>query len=410
MAVNVERLWRRLEELGKIGKKEDGIYCLALSEEDNQAYSLVQKYMEEAGMMVHTDAAGNLIGRKEGKNPNAPVIMTGSHIDTVYGGGIFDGRLGVIGGIEAVQEMNEQGIELENPIEVVAYRDEEGTRFIGSYSGARYRTGRPLPGILDHVDKDGISVREALKSSGIDPDHVRDAALPEGYAKAHLELHIEQGAVLESLNLPVGVVTGICTQTRGEYIISGQASHAGTTPIPLRKDALCAASEVVLAIEEEAAAGDNCVATVGKIQAEPGGVNIVPGKVIFSIDIRHQDPAVKAALLEKINSRVDEICKRRGVEWKLNVLSEQTEAKPASKEVQDVIGEACREAGYEDYRMASGAGHDSGAFIGFCPMGMIFIRSKDGLSHNGDEYSSPEDCAAGVDILYRTMLKLGKEN
>ena len=232
MAVNVERLWRRLEELGKIGKKEDGIYCLALSEEDNQAYSLVQKYMEEAGMMVHTDAAGNLIGRKEGKNPNAPVIMTGSHIDTVYGGGIFDGRLGVIGGIEAVQEMNEQGIELENPIEVVAYRDEEGTRFIGSYSGARYRTGRPLPGILDHVDKDGISVREALKSSGIDPDHVRDAALPEGYAKAHLELHIEQGAVLESLNLPVGVVTGICTQTRGEYIISGQASHAGTTPIP----------------------------------------------------------------------------------------------------------------------------------------------------------------------------------
>ena len=198
MAVNKERIYRRLEELGKIGQREDGIYCMALSEEDNQACKLVRKYMEEAGMKVYVDAAGNLIGRKEGRNPNAPVVMTGSHIDTVYGGGIFDGRLGVIGGIEAVQVMNEQGIETEHPIEVAVYRDEEGTRFVGSYSGARFRTGRPLKGILDHVDRDGISVRAALEQSGIDPEHVQDAALPEGYGKAHLELHIEQGAVLES--------------------------------------------------------------------------------------------------------------------------------------------------------------------------------------------------------------------
>ena len=151
MAVNKERIYRRLEELGKIGQREDGIYCMALSEEDNQACKLVRKYMEEAGMKVYVDAAGNLIGRKEGRNPNAPVVMTGSHIDTVYGGGIFDGRLGVIGGIEAVQVMNEQGIETEHPIEVAVYRDEEGTRFVGSYSGARFRTGRPLKGMCVSV-------------------------------------------------------------------------------------------------------------------------------------------------------------------------------------------------------------------------------------------------------------------
>lgn len=409
MTINRERIWRRLQELGEIGKKEDGIYCMALSKEEDEAYDLVRRYMEEAGMKVHQDQAGNLIGRKEGKNPNAPVLMTGSHIDTVYGGGIFDGRLGVIGGIEAVQVMKENGIETEHPIEVVAYRDEEGTRFIGSYSGARFRTGRPLPGILDHVDKDGISVRQALKERGIDPEHVQDAALPAGYGLAHLELHIEQGAVLESLGLPVGIVTGICTQIRGEYVITGQSAHAGTTPIPLRKDALCAASEIVLAIEEEAEKSGSCVATVGKMQVNPGGVNIVPGQVVFSLDIRHLDMKVRDEILAKINARVDEICKRRKVEWKFTVLSEDKAPKPCSPEIQDVIGEACQEAGYPVHRMPSGAGHDSGSFVGFCPMGMIFIRSKDGLSHNGAEYSSPEDCAAGVEILYRSMLKLGKE-
>ncbi|RGY95850.1 Zn-dependent hydrolase [Clostridium sp. AM58-1XD] len=408
MTVNQERIFSRLKELGEIGKQEDGIYCMALSEEDNQAYELVRRYMEEAGMKVSTDAAGNLIGRKEGKNPKAPAVMTGSHIDTVYGGGIFDGRLGVIGGIEAVQTMNEQGIETESPIEVVAYRDEEGTRFMGSYSGARFRTGRPLAGILDHVDKDGISVREALRSCGIDPENVHQAALPAGYGKAHLELHIEQGAVLESKDLAVGIVTGICTQIRGEYTITGQSAHAGTTPIALRKDALCAASEAVLAIEEETAASDQCVATVGRIAAEPGGVNIVPGRVKFSLDIRHQDPDVRDELLERINKRIDEICKRRKVSWDLNVMSLETAGKPCSPDVQDVIANACEEAGYPVYRMASGAGHDSGAFVNFCPMGMIFIRSKDGLSHNGAEYSSPEDCAAGVEVLYRSMLKLAK--
>lgn len=409
MAVNKERIFNRLTELGKIGKKEDGIYCLALSKEENEAHALVRKYMEEAGLKVRVDAAGNLIGRKEGKDPQSSVVMTGSHIDTVYGGGIFDGRLGVIGGIEALQAMNEEGIETLHPIEVIAYRDEEGTRFVGSYSGAAHMVGKPPEGIMEHVDKDGISVTEALRECGIDPDHVTDAALPEGYAKAHLELHIEQGAVLESKGLAVGIVTGICAQIRGEYVIKGQSAHAGTTPLPLRKDALCAASEVILAIEDETKKSEGCVATVGRIVAEPGGVNVVPGTAKFSIDIRHQIPEVRDQLLKRINERVEEICSRRKVTWELNVLSRETTEKPCDPRIQKVIEEACIKEGYPVYKMPSGAGHDSGALIPFCPSGMIFIRSKDGLSHNGNEYSSPEDCEAGVKVLYDSLYQLAEE-
>lgn len=409
MSISKERIFNRLTELGEIGKKEDGIYCLALSKEENQAHTLIKKYMEEAGLKVRVDAAGNLIGRKEGKDPKAAVVMTGSHLDTVYGGGIFDGRLGVIGGIEALQAMNEDGIEVLHPIEVIAYRDEEGTRFVGSYSGASHMVGNPPEGIMNHVDKDGISVTEALRDCGIDPDHVTDAALPKGYAKAHLELHIEQGAVLESKGLSVGIVTGICAQIRGEYVIKGQAAHAGTTPLSLRHDALCAAAEVILAIEDETKKSEDCVATVGRITAEPGGVNVVPGEAKFSIDIRHQIPEVRDRLLKRINERVDEICKRRKVSWELNVLSRETTEKPCDPYIQEVIERACIKEGYPVYKMASGAGHDSGALIPFCPSGMIFVRSKDGLSHNGNEYTSPEDCEAGVKVLYDSLYQLAEE-
>lgn len=302
--INKDRLFNRLMELGQIGNTEDGVYCMALSKEENEAHALVAQYMKEAGMTVHMDAAGNLVGRKEGTDPNASVVMTGSHIDTVYGGGMFDGRLGVIGGIEAVQAMTEEGIVTKHPIEVIGYRDEEGTRFVGSYSGAGHLTGGYDHGIMTHADKDGKTVTECLKECGIDPDHVDDARLPEGYAKAHLELHIEQGAVLESKDLAVGVVTGICCQIRGEVTISGTASHAGTTPMDLRKDALAAAAECMLEIEDEAKKYPQAVATVGKITAFPGGVNVVPGEVKFSIDMRNQKAALRDAMFDKCVERM----------------------------------------------------------------------------------------------------------
>lgn len=406
--VNQERIYNRLMELGEIGNTEDGIYCLALSQEENEAHDLVRKYMEEAGMQVHMDKAGNLVGRKEGTDPTAPVVMVGSHIDSVYGGGKFDGRLGVIGGIEAVQIMNEQGIETKHPIEVLAYRDEEATRFVGSYSGAGHLTGGYDKGIMTHQDKDGKSVVECLKACGIDPDHVEEAQLPAGYAKAHLELHIEQGAVLESKNLAVGIVTGICCQIRGEVTIKGVASHAGTTPMDLRRDPLVAAAEVMLCIEEEAKNYPGAVATVGKIEAFPGGVNVVPGEVKFSIDMRNQKAALRDEMFEKIKEKAESICDKRNVSIEINVLMKDKEGKPCADQIQDEIAKACAEVGVPEFRVPSGAGHDSSTFADFCPMGMIFVRSKDGISHNKVEYSSPEDCAAGVEVLYHTMLNLAK--
>ena len=408
--VNKDRLFNRLMELGQIGNTEDGVYCMALSPEENEAHAQVKKYMEEAGMTVHMDAAGNLVGRKEGTDPNASVVMTGSHIDTVYGGGMFDGRLGVIGGIEAVQAMTEAGIQTKHPIEVIAYRDEEGTRFVGSYSGAGHLTGGYDHGIMEHADKDGKTVRECLKECGIDPDHVDDAKLPEGYAKAHLELHIEQGAVLESKGLSVGVVTGICCQIRGEVTIKGTASHAGTTPMDLRKDALAAAAECMLEIEDEAKKYPQAVATVGKITAFPGGVNVVPGEVKFSIDMRNQKAALRDAMFDKCVERMKAVCEKRGVSLDVNVLMKDDEGKPCADHIQDIVAESCEKAGLPVFRMPSGAGHESSTFADFCPMGMIFIRSKDGLSHNKEEYSSPEDCAAGAEVLYHTLLKLASED
>lgn len=405
--INKERLFARILEVGEIGKGEDGeINCLAFSPEDKSAVELVAAYMQEAGLSVRMDAAGNLIGRREGRNPHAAVVMTGSHIDTVYDGGMFDGRLGILGGVEALQTMNEQGIITEHPIEVYIYRDEEGTRFASGFSGARHLVGILRPEILSHTDKDGISIAEALRANGIDPERVGEAALPPGYAKAQVELHIEQGKVLESQNLAVGVVTGICCQSRGKIVIKGDAGHAGATPMNLRRDPLVAAAEIILVIEKIAQSKGTAVATVGRIKALPGGVNVIPGLVEFSIDVRAQSAETREAVIEEILAQAKEICSRRSVELDFQLLSKGGEPKPCSEEIQGVISEACATLGLPVFKLPSGAGHDSGSFANFCPMGMIFVRSKDGISHNPAEWSSPEDCAEGAHVLYQTLLKL----
>ncbi len=407
--INKERLFNRLLELGEIGKTDEGIFCLALSPEDNQAYELVKSYMEEAGLDVRVDLAGNLVGRMEGEDKDAPVLMTGSHIDTVYGGGIFDGRLGVIAGIEVAQTMKENGITPKCPIEVIAYRDEEGTRFMGSYSGAGHLTGSYTKDILEHVDKDGKSVAECLKECGIDPDRVDEARLPEGYAKAHLELHIEQGGVLESKDLAVGVVTGICCQIRAEFTLTGVASHAGTTPMDLRNDPMPAASEIILAIEDEAKKYPEAVATVGRIEAFPGGVNVIPGKVKFSLDARNQKATLRDEMFAAIEKRAKEICEARGIQMEIELLMKDKDGTPCAPHVQEAVVKACEKSGQTVFKMPSGAGHDSTAFGNFCPMGMIFIRSKDGISHSKVEWSTKEDCEAGANVLYHTMVELAME-
>jgi allantoate deiminase len=405
--INKERLFQRLMELGEIGKQPSGgVTRLALTEEDRQGLELVASYMKEAGLSVRRDAVGNLIGRKEGTNPQAPLVVTGSHTDTVIEGGMFDGALGVLGAIEALQTMHEQGMMTEHPIEVCVYRDEEGVRFNGAgLSGARGTVGGIVPERLLHADKQGITIAEALRANGLDPERIGEAARPEGSVKAHVELHIEQGKVLESLELSVGVVTGICCASRMRVTIRGEADHAGTTPMNIRRDPLVAAAEIIQAVEYEAARNGTSVGTVGQIQAFPGAVNVIPGEVRFTIDIRDISDQALGEVSDAIRLRAAEICGNRKVDLQIQVLG-QGIPKPCSEVVQSSIRKALHLLDLNVYSLPSGAGHDSGAFAKFCPMGMIFIRSQNGISHNPAEWSSPEDCADGVNVLYYTLLDL----
>ena len=404
--VDGERLWRRLSELAEIGKRESGgVTRLSFTDEERSAKDLVTSYMEEAGLTVREDVVGNLFGRRVGSDPNAPVVLVGSHVDSVYDGGNFDGPLGVLAGIEVVQAMEEGDVQTGFPVEVVAFTDEEGARFSFGMIGSRALTGHLSPGDLEHQDADGISIAEAMRDYGLDPARVEDARRQQNSLAAYLELHIEQGRVLEAEDLPAGIVTGIAGPVWLRFTIRGESGHAGATPMNRRHDALAAAVEIVGVVEEEASSAPSAVGTVGQIEAKPGGINIIPGRVDFSVDLRDIDAAVRDGVEGLIRERAEEICVRRGVELGVEEL-QRLDPAPCSEEVRGVISDACREVGIRPHSLPSGAGHDGMHLASLCPMGMIFIRSRDGVSHNPKEWSSREDCEAGCNVLYWSVLGL----
>lgn len=407
--INADRLWDRLGQVGKIGAQEaGGVTRLSFTPEERAAKDIVAGFMKEAGLAVREDAVGNLIGRKEGKNPAAPVVLVGSHIDSVPNGGDFDGPLGVLAGVEILQTMQEQGIETEHPIEVIAFTDEEGTRFGYGMIGSRGIAGLIKRSELEQADKDGITIAEAMRQVGLDPDQTGRAARTPGSVKAYVELHIEQGKVLESRDLSVGIVTGVAGPLWMKFVLEGEAGHAGATPMNLRRDPLAAAAFVMLAIEEEAARTGTSVGTVGQVQAFPGGVNVIPGRVEFSLDLRDVDEAVRDQVEQRIIERAKTICAERNVTLKVELLQRIAPA-VCSESIQQAAAEACAQEGLEAFRLPSGAGHDCMQLVDLCPVGMIFIRSKDGISHNPAEYSTIEDCADGANVLYRTVLALAKQ-
>ena len=404
--IDKERLFGSLMRLGEIGRTASGgVTRLALSDLDRQGVELISDLMVEAGLVVRMDEAGNLIGRREGRIAHAPAVLTGSHCDTVQEGGRFDGALGILGAIEAVRCMNEAGIVTDHPIEIYAYRDEEGCRFAASYSGSRIVTGRFEPARLTKADAEGVTVADALAALGLDPAQVARAARSPDTVKAHVELHIEQGCVLERMGVAVGVVTGICASARGRITLTGEAMHAGTTPMSMRRDPMAAAAVVIQMIEAEANRTGTTVATVGTLRTFPGGVNVIPRQVEFSLDCRDLSETVRDGVLERIAARMDEICAQRDIDVHMEIYSRGI-GKLCSPEVQAAIRRSCDRAGVKSIVLPSGAGHDSGSFFEFCPMGMIFVRSRDGISHNPAEWSSPEDCAAGAEVLYHTLLEL----
>ena len=400
------RLWKRLSELAEIGKREEGgVARPSLTPEERAAKDLVASYMEEAGLAVREDAAGNLFGRREGEDPGAAAVLIGSHVDSVLNGGDFDGPLGVLGGIEVLQTMDEEGVQTERPVEVVAFTDEEGARFSLGMIGSRALAGTLSREDLRFEDRDGVSIEGAMRDAGLDPGKVGEAARPAGSLAAYIELHIEQGKVLENENLPVGVVTGIAGPVWLRLSFTGEAGHAGTTPMGSRRDALAAAAEVAGVIEEEASATGTTVGTVGQIEAGPGGINIIPGRVELSLDLRDIDEAVRDRAERRIRERAAETCERRGIGLEFEEIQRLPPA-PCSEEIRATIAAACEEEGIRPYSLPSGAGHDGMHVAEVCPMGMIFVRSKGGISHNPKEWSSPEDCEAGCKILYSTVLDL----
>ncbi len=407
--IDADRLWSRLSELAEIGKSEcGGVTRLSFTEEEWAAKDLVASYMREADLAVREDAAGNLIGRREGRVGDAPVVLTGSHVDSVRNGGDFDGPLGVLGAVEALQTMDERDVETERPVEVVAFTDEEGARFSFGMIGSRATAGTLTPEHLANEDENGVSVAEAMRASGLDPGRIDEAARAPGSVYAYVELHIEQGRILESKDLPVGVVTGIAGPAWLRFTLAGEAAHAGTTPMNLRRDALTAAAAVIGRIEREAARTGTSVGTVGQLELSPGGINIIPGQATFSLDLRDIDEDVRNDVEARIMHEAALLCEKRGVELETKTLQRLPPA-PCSALVRDAAREACETLGFEPFGLASGAGHDGMHLTELCPIGMIFVRSKDGLSHNPAEYSSKEDCAAGAEVLYRTLLKLAGE-
>lgn len=408
--INANRLWERLMQLGKIGRQEaGGVTRLSFTPEERAAKDLVKSYMVEAGLTVREDEAGNLIGRKEGTNPQAPVVLVGSHIDSVPNGGDFDGPLGVLAGVEILQSMHENEVQTEHPIEVIAFTDEEGTRFGYGMIGSRAIGGKLKLEELSARDKAGISIAEAMRQSGLEPERIAFAKREPGSVKAYVELHIEQGKVLESKGLAVGVVSGIAGPIWVKFTLEGEAGHAGTTPMTLRRDPLAAASEIMLTIEREAAKTGSSVGTVGKLHAFPGGVNVIPGRVEFTLDLRDVDEAVRTRVEAEILRAATEICERRGITMQVENM-QRVAPVICSPEVQAAALAACEAEGLETILLPSGAGHDGMQLVDLCPVGMIFARSRDGISHNPAEYTTKEDCASSAAILYRTVYTLALPN
>jgi N-carbamoyl-L-amino-acid hydrolase len=405
IAANTGRLEQRIAELGKFGANpEGGVSRVAFSAADVAGREYIKKLMQDAGLAVRVDTAGNVIGRREGSDPQLPAIMTGSHIDSVPGGGNYDGDVGVLGAIEVAQLLQEHGVRLRHPLEIVSFTDEEGG-LIGSLA----MTGRLEPGALDVMSHSGKTIRDGIRAVGGDPDRLDEAVRKPGELKAFIELHIEQGAILHEANLDIGVVEGIVGIHWWDVTVEGFANHAGTTPMNRRRDALLSAAELALAVNRIATSTPGRqVATVGKIRAEPGAPNVIPGRVIMSLEIRDLDAGKIQTVFEAARAEADKIAKARQTPISFKELSVASEPAPTDVRVRRIIAAAATSLGLSHQVMPSGAGHDAQDMTHIAPTGMIFVPSVAGISHSPREYTSPADMANGVNVLLRTVLAIDR--
>lgn len=389
---------QRIEALAQISEDVGKLTRTFASPAMRRANELVGGWMREAGMSVRTDAIGNLIGHYPAATPDGKILLLGSHLDTVRDAGKFDGPLGVLVALACVHHLHQQKVRLPFAIEVIGFADEEGVRYQSTYLGSRALAGTFNLADLNRFDARGVRLADALREFGGNPDGIGSAKVDASRLLGYAEVHIEQGPVLEQRNLAVGVVSAIAGQTRARVSFVGEAGHAGTVPMNLRKDALCAAAEFILAVEALGQNRGGLVATVGEIVALPGATNVIPGETTLSLDVRHPDDAVRERAAAELQRRAEEFAAERGVTVKWEI-SHQNQAVICDRRLTIFMENAVKRHQKEAPLLASGAGHDAAALAVICPVTMLFVRCKGGISHNPAELATEADVAVAIGVM-----------
>jgi beta-ureidopropionase / N-carbamoyl-L-amino-acid hydrolase len=402
--VQIERLLADLMTLAEVGDTGDGGNCrLALTDEDAGGRELVVGWMRDLGLSVRVDRIGNVVATRPGLDPSLSPVMTGSHIDTVRTGGRYDGTLGVLAGLEVVRALDDAGIRTRRPVAVAFFTDEEGSRFAPDMLGSLvYVGGMPLEDALDIVAIDGAVLGDELERIG----WAGDAAVPGPAPHAYVEIHIEQGPVLEEQGITIGAVTGVQGISWQELTITGQSNHAGTTPMRLRHDAAFAAASVVTFVRELARdLGGHQVGTVGRLSLHPDLVNVLAARAVLTVDLRNTDASALASAESRLRAHVDDLASAEGVTvaWRRLAQFDPVAFDPA---VIDLVESTATRLGHSVLRLPSGAGHDAQMLARVCPTGMVFVPSHAGISHNPAEYTAPDDLAAGTQVLAEVLLEL----
>ena len=405
-----ERLVKDFEAMAQLTAPGEGINRLAFTDADWAGRQYIIDRMTDAGLSVGIDDFGNVIGYKIGKKPDLPVVMVGSHTDSVPNGGNYDGVVGVLSAIEVIRSMTDDGYEHDHTIAVVSFMCEESGRFGNATLGSKAMRGElTLQDLHRLVDKQGISLYEALKDRNLNPDGIETMAYKRP-VKSFTEIHIEQGKVLEHEQKTIGIVTGIAAPERFYVTIRGNADHSGATPMNLRHDALCGASKIILGIEEIASMQEEppVVGTVGIVEVTPGAMNVIPGAVKLGVDIRSISKVARNSVVTLVKEFIDITAEKRGLSYTIETIAQDHPVEMHPAMIRE-IEEAVKSVGVEYMTMPSGAGHDAMHWAEAVPTGMIFIPCRDGISHNPAEFAEMDDIVTGAEVLDKVLRKLSLE-
>ena len=399
---SAERMEQRIEVLSRFGTHGQGVSRVAFSKADIEAREVIRGWMDAVGLEVRLDTAGNIIGKREGSDPDLPVIMFGSHIDSVPGGGNYDGDVGVVAAIEIARLLQDNEVVTRHPLEIVSFTDEEG-----GLTGSRAMTTGLSENALNVVTHSGMTIGEGIRLVGGDPDRLEEAKRTADEFAAFIEVHIEQGAFLYEEDIDIGVVEGIVGIRWWDVTIEGIANHAGTTPMNRRQDAMISAAQLTLAVNRVATSMEGRqVATVGRIHAEPGAPNVIPGRVVMSLEIRDLDANKMQQVFDAIKIEADKISRARQTPMRFAEIEVASPPAPTDLRMRKIIAQSAEDLGLSYKFMPSGAGHDAQDMTHVAPTGMIFVPSVGGISHSPKEFTSAEDMANGANVLLRTVLAI----